>query len=93
MSENSLSRLWFFVPMRQFHFDFLLFSRFFGSDLFPNGFRNPFVVHSTPSFLFEINFHFSLVVFFHMRHFDIDFLFFLKIFGSNFLEMFFSIHS
>ena len=29
-------------------------------------------------FLFELNFNFSLVVFFvHMRHFDIDFVFFL----------------
>ena len=46
----------------QFHFDFLLFFRFFGSDFFLNGFAHPFIVYSRPSFLFEPNFHFSLVV-------------------------------
>ena len=30
---------------------------------FLNGFLNSFIVHSRPSFLFEPNFHFSLVVF------------------------------
>ena len=28
-----------------------------------NDFPNPFIVHSRPSFLFEPNFHFSLVIF------------------------------
>ena len=42
---------------------FLLFFRFFGSDFFLNGFPNPFAAHSRPSFLFELNFHFSLAVF------------------------------
>ena len=39
---------------------FLRFFQYFGS-IFFNGFSNPFIVHSTPSFLFERNFHFSLV--------------------------------
>ena len=42
---------------------FLLFFLFFGSDFFLNGFRNPFMVHSRSSFLFEPNFDFSLVLF------------------------------
>ena len=42
---------------------FLLFFRFFGSDFFLSGFPNPFTAHSRPSFLFQLNFHFSLVVF------------------------------
>ena len=29
---------------------------------FLNGFSSPFIVHSRPSFLFEPNFHFSMVV-------------------------------
>ena len=37
--------------------------RFFGSDFFLDGFPNPFTAHSRPSFLFDLNFHFSLVVF------------------------------
>ena len=45
---------------------------------FLNGFFNPFIAHPRPSFLFEPNFHFSLVFFVHMRHFDIDFLFFFN---------------
>ena len=36
---------------------------FFGSYFFPNGFPNPLIVHSRPSFLFEPDFYFSLVVF------------------------------
>ena len=63
---------------------FLLFFRFFGSNFFLNGFPNPFTAHSRPSFLFELNFHFSLMVFFHMRHFDIDFLFLFSYFWSVF---------
>ena len=51
---------------------------FFGSDFFLSGFPNPFTAHSRPSFLLELYFQFFLVVFLvHMRHFDIDFLFFL----------------
>ena len=37
--------------------------KFFGSHFFLNGFRNLFIVQTRPSFLFEPNFHFSLVVF------------------------------
>ena len=37
--------------------------RFFAPDFFLNGFPNPFTAHSRPSFLFELDFHFSLVVF------------------------------
>ena len=42
---------------------FTVFFRFFESDFFLNGFPNPFVVHSRPSFLFEPIFYFSLVLF------------------------------
>ena len=42
---------------------FFLFFRFFGSDFFLNGFPNSFTAHFRPSFLFELNFHYSLVVF------------------------------
>ena len=52
---------------------------------FLNGFPNPFIMYSRTRFLFQQNFHFPLVVFFHMRHFDIGFLFFF--FWFNFLEM------
>ena len=62
---------------------------FFGSDFFLNGFPNPFTALSRPSFLFELNFNFSTVVFFvHMRHFDIDFLFFFCFFYLIFLNGF-----
>ena len=37
--------------------------RIFGSDFFLSGFPNLFTAHSRPSFLFELYFHFSLVVF------------------------------
>ena len=40
----------FFVHIRQFHFDFLRFFLFIRSDFFLNGFPNPFIVHSRPSF-------------------------------------------
>ena len=40
-----------------------LWFEFFGSDVFLNGFPNPFLVHSRPSFLLESTFYFSLVVF------------------------------
>ena len=53
------------------------FFNFLDRSFFLNGFPNPFTAHSRPSFVFELNFHISLVVFFvHMPHFDIDFLFF-----------------
>ena len=42
---------------------FLLFVRFFGSDFFLIGFPNLSTAHSRPSFVFELNFHFSLVGF------------------------------
>ena len=72
---------------------FLLFFRFFGSDFFLDGFSNPFTAHSRPSVLFELIFHFSLVVFcVHMLHFDIDFLFF-SYFLSDFKKIIFSINS
>ena len=70
---------------------FTVFIRFFGSDFFLNVFPNPSIVHSRPSFLFEPNFHFSLVVFFHMRHFTLIICFFIFIWF--FLEMVFPIHS
>ena len=41
---------------------FTVFSIFW-IGFFLNGFPNPFTAHSRPSFLFELNFHFSLVVF------------------------------
>ena len=70
--------------MRQFHSDFYCFFDFLDWIFFINGFPNLFTAHSRPSFLFELIFHFSLVVFLvHMRHFDIDCLFFL-IFLSDF---------
>ena len=64
-------------------FGFYCFVDFYFLDqiFFLDGFPNPFTAHSRPSFLFQLNFHFSLVVFFaHMRHFDIDFLFFFSYF-------------
>ena len=42
---------------------FVLFLfQFFESNFFLNGFHNPFIVHSRPSFLLESNLHLSLVV-------------------------------
>ena len=49
--------------------------RLFGSD-FLNGSPNSFIIQTRPSFLFKPNVHFSLVVFVHIPHFDIDFFFF-----------------
>ena len=72
--------------MRQFHFEFYWF---FGilDRIFLTGFSNPFRVHSEPSFLFELNFNFSLVFFFvDMRHFEFDFLFFIRFFKNGFLN-------
>ena len=42
---------------------FLSVFSIFGSDFFLSGFSNPFVVHSWPSFFFEPNFQFQLMVF------------------------------
>ena len=61
----------------------------FGPDFFLNGFPIPFIVHCRPSVLSEPNFYFSLMVFVHMRHFDIDFVFFLNFFYLILLEMVF----
>ena len=47
----------------------LFFFQFFGSDFFLNGFLNPFIVQSGPSFLLESNLHFSLVVLFSLAAF------------------------
>ena len=44
------SVMFFFVLMRQLHFDFYCFFRYFGLDFFLNGFSDPFIVHSRPSF-------------------------------------------
>ena len=74
---------------------FLLFFRYFGSDFFLNGFPNPFTAHSRPSFLFELNFHFSLVVFFLFTYgiLTLIFCFFFLFFDLIFFKMVFSIHS
>ena len=78
--------------MQQFRFDFVVF-RFFGPDFFLNRFPNPFIVHSRPSFLFELNFHFSLMVFFTCGIFSMIFCFFIYIFDLICLEMVFPSHS
>ena len=52
LNKNSLSRLWFFVHMRQFRFDLYCFFDFFGLD-FLNGFPNPFIVRFWSNFLFS----------------------------------------
>ena len=76
--------------MRQFHSDFYCFFDFL--DFFLNGFPNPFTAHFRPSFLFELNFHYSLVVFlFTCGILTLIFLFFL-FFDLIFFEMVFSIH-
>ena len=55
--------------------DFYWFFRFFGSDFLLDGFRNPFIVRSRPSFfLFKPIFPFSLKVLIHMQHFNFYFL-------------------
>ena len=65
--------------MRQFDSDFYCFFDFLDRIFFLNGSLNPFTAHSRTSFLFEFSFKFSFLgsgFFVHMRHFDIDFLFF-----------------
>ena len=49
-----------FVHIQHFDLDFYCF---FWIGFFLNGSLNPFVVPSRPNYLFELNFHFSLVVF------------------------------
>ena len=72
---------------------FTVFFRFFESDFFSKCFPNPFTAILGPSFLFELNFHFSLAFFcVHMLHFKIDFLFF-SFFLSDFFKNIFSINS
>ena len=76
--------------MPQFHSDLYCFFRFLESEFFLDRFPNTFKAQSRPRFLFELKFHFSLVVFFvHMLHFDIDFLFFFIFFLSDFFKKYF----
>ena len=82
-----------FCSHAETYFWFLLLFLFFGSHFFLYGFPNPFIVHSRPSFLFVPSFHFSLVVFVHMRQFNFDFYSFQfldRIFSNCFSR---SIHS
>ena len=74
---------------------FYSFFDFLDRIFFLNGFPNPFKAHSRPSFLCELNFHFSLVVFlFTCGIFTLIFCFFFLFFYQNFLKnVFFSIHS
>ena len=61
---------------------FTVFSIYW-SDFFLNGFPNPLIVNSSPSFLFEPNFYFSLVVFASNMGNSLWFLLFFRIFGSD----------
>ena len=73
---------------------FIVFFSIFLIGFFPNGFPNPFTAHSRPSFLFDLNFHFSLVVFlFTCGILTLIFCFFSYFFLSDFFKMVFSIHS
>ena len=59
----------------------LLFFDFLARVLFLNCFFNPFIIHSGPSFFCSNQISISSSwIFVHMRHFDIDFLFFFFIF-------------
>ena len=64
LCSHAVVSLWFFTVFSIFCIEFF------------NDFPNPFIVPSRPSFFYEPNFRFSVRVFVHMRHFDIDFLFF-----------------
>ena len=68
---------------------FLLFFQFFGSDFFLTGFSNPFTAHSRTSFLFELNFHFSLGVFLFTCGILILIFCFFLIFCSDVFKMVF----
>ena len=72
---------------------FYCFFQFFGSDFSLNGFPNPFTAHSRPSFLFELNFHFSLGVFLFTCGILILIFCFFLIFCSDVFKMVFWIHS
>ena len=83
-------RIWIVLGrchMRQFHSDFFCFS-FLLLIFFLNGFPNPFIVHSKPSFLLESNLHFSLLVFcFVLASGILTLIFcFFFVFWSNFLR-------
>ena len=62
---------------------------------FLDGFSNPFTAHFRPSFLFQLNFHFPVVVFFssHAGITTLTLFFFSYFFDLIFLKMVFSIHS
>ena len=64
MIEQKFSLVVFLFTCGNFTLIFAVFSSF-GSDFFLNGFPSPFIVHFRPRFLFEPNFHFSLMVFSH----------------------------
>ena len=83
LGSGFLFTFWLFILILFYCF----FFRFVGSDFFLNGFSNPFIVHTRPSFLFEPNFHFSLAVFCShaafLHWFSVVFLFFLSDFFSK----------
>ena len=58
----------------------------FELDFFLKGFSKRFLLHSRPSFFLLTKFPFLANDFFHMRHFNFDYL-------SDFFEMVFPIHS
>ena len=58
LNKNSVSRWWFCVHMRQFHFDFYCFFDFLDPIFFLNGFPIPFIVHSR---LFFVSTKFSFL--------------------------------
>ena len=60
--------------------------QFFGSDFFLNGFPNPFIVHSRPSFLVEPSFFLASGFLFTCGFLALSFSYFIF---SFFLEMFF----
>ena len=62
----------------------MIFSVFFGSDFFLNGFLQSIHGSFRHSFLLELNLSFSLAVFLHMQLSEFDFQFFLN-FYLNFL--------
>ena len=74
--------------------NFTLILLYFWIGFFLNGFRNPFIVHSSPSFLLEPNFSFSLVVFCsHVAFWQWFSVFFLNFFHLIFLGMVFPTYS
>ena len=85
----------FWSRLRQFHFDFYCFFDFLDRIFFLNGFPNPFIVRSRPSFLFEPNFDFSVVVFCSHAAISLWFLLFFDFLDRIFFSKWFfqSIHS